>query len=228
MTGISTGALIAPFAFLGPQYDDADPQFYTPSRRTTSTGCSPVRGLFVERWPTTPRSPRQIDEVADPADSSPRSRPSTARAGGCTSARPNWRAGGSSSGTSARSPAAARPGDRELIKQVLLGSAAIPGFFPPSKIPVTVDGRQLHRAARGRRDVAGRCSSARRTSRRSSGRPRRLDLAGTDLYMIVAGKLYADAEPLRKRSLTHRRAERLDGHLRPDPRRPPADVPVSC
>ena len=32
-------------------------------------------------------------------------------------------------------------GDRELIKQVLLGSAAIPGFFPPAKIPVTVDGK---------------------------------------------------------------------------------------
>ena len=64
------------------------------------------------------------------------------------------------------------PGDRDLMIDVLIGSAAIPGVFPPSKIDVFVDGRLPHRAARRRRGVPGACSSTRRTSRRSSG-PRR-------------------------------------------------------
>ena len=33
--------------------------------------------------------------------------------------------------------------DLVLFRQVLLASAAIPGFFPPVRIPVTVDGQEL-------------------------------------------------------------------------------------
>ena len=33
------------------------------------------------------------------------------------------------------------PESRDLFRKVLLASASIPGFFPPVRIPVTVDGR---------------------------------------------------------------------------------------
>lgn len=41
VTGVSTGALMAPFAFLGPDYDDTLDQFYT----TTAS-----RDIFLRRW----------------------------------------------------------------------------------------------------------------------------------------------------------------------------------
>lgn len=41
VTGVSTGALMAPFAFLGPAYDDALAEFYT----TTAS-----RDIFARRW----------------------------------------------------------------------------------------------------------------------------------------------------------------------------------
>ena len=93
------------------------------------------------------------------------------------------------------------PGDRELIMKVLLGSAAPAGFFPAAKIEVNVNGvRYVERHVDGgvsqavffrppyispddRSDVAARY------------------LAGTKVYVIVAGKLYADPEVIRPWSL---------------------------
>ena len=93
------------------------------------------------------------------------------------------------------------PDDRELIKKILLGSSAIPGFFPPSKIPVTVDGKpfiEKHGDGGASASIFFRPPHVPADQRT----PENTDLAGVDLYMIVAGKLYADAEPLVKRSLS--------------------------
>ena len=46
VTGISTGALIAPYAFLGPRYDDAIRKFYTTVDRRDIYRLRPIRGLF--------------------------------------------------------------------------------------------------------------------------------------------------------------------------------------
>ncbi len=53
VTGVSTGSLIAPFAFLGPEYDDALTHVYThiDPKRSSKSDLSPWR-----RWPRT-RSP---------------------------------------------------------------------------------------------------------------------------------------------------------------------------
>ena len=60
VTGVSTGALIAPFAFLGPKYDDALREFYTTTATATSspsaTSCSSC--CRARRWPTPARSRR--------------------------------------------------------------------------------------------------------------------------------------------------------------------------
>ncbi|HEX4611468.1 MAG TPA: hypothetical protein VH092_24960 [Urbifossiella sp.] len=91
--------------------------------------------------------------------------------------------------------------DRDLILKVLLGSAAPAGFFPSAKIEVTVDGRRYTE-----RHVDGGVSQSVffrppyvPPEERSDVAAR--DLAGTKVYVIVAGKLYADPEVVRPWSL---------------------------
>src|SRR6476620_1038882 len=62
VTGVSTGALAAPFAFLGPRYDEALKKVYTESTTKDIAITQPVRGLLggeMRRWrrwsPTTQR-----------------------------------------------------------------------------------------------------------------------------------------------------------------------------
>src|SRR5262249_3034013 len=82
-----------------------------------------------------------------------------------------------------------------------MGTSAIPGFFPPAKIPVTVDGKpfvELHGDGGMSTSIFFRPPYVPPEQRTPEG----LDLAGVDLYLMDAGKLYADAEPLKKRSLS--------------------------
>jgi hypothetical protein len=102
VTGISTGALIAPYAFLGPQYDEAIRRFYTTIEDRDIYRLRPVRGLFSEALAdNTPLAnlidrsltPQIIQEVGE----------EHRKAAGSTSAPPNSRAGVSSAGTWGRS-----------------------------------------------------------------------------------------------------------------------------
>ncbi|MCE9565479.1 MAG: patatin-like phospholipase family protein [Planctomycetes bacterium] len=93
------------------------------------------------------------------------------------------------------------PQSRELFRKVLLASSAIPGFFPPVPIEVTVDGRR-----HVERHIDGGVSSSMffappwvppeaRAALPASW------LHGSDLYILVAGKLYPDPTPVKSRSL---------------------------
>src|SRR5262249_33546846 len=93
------------------------------------------------------------------------------------------------------------PADRKLAIDVILASTSIPGFFPPVPITVTADGRsttELH--------VDGGVSASlffappHVSPEQRAALPRNW-LYGSDLYMIVAGKLYADPEPVPRQSL---------------------------
>jgi len=95
------------------------------------------------------------------------------------------------------------PGDRDLIAKVLLASTAAPGLVPATKIDVFVDGvchTERHLDGGVSQSLFFRppyvCPGS------SIGRGRK-DLAGTKVYIIVAGKLYADPEVIRPRALTH-------------------------
>jgi hypothetical protein len=56
VTGISTGALIAPFAFLGPKYDAVLRQFYTEVTADDILDPRSIVGALVgDAWRTTPR-----------------------------------------------------------------------------------------------------------------------------------------------------------------------------
>jgi predicted acylesterase/phospholipase RssA len=200
VTGISTGALIAPLVFLGPEYDDTVKRFYTTVEGRDIYRLRPVRGLFslaladnapLARLVADTVTPELIAEI------------------GCEHQKGRRLYVGTTELESHRfvywdiGEIACRnaPGDRELIHQILLGSSAIPGFFPPARIPVTVDGQryhELHGDGGVSQAIFYRPPYLPPEQRTDTAR----DLNGTDLYLVLAGKLYADAEPVKARSLT--------------------------
>jgi predicted patatin/cPLA2 family phospholipase len=142
VTGVSTGALTAPFAFLGSKYDRQLETVYTTldTRQIINTrnffailggdsvvDSSPLKSLIEEL----------IDEelISDMAREHRRGRQLLVGTTNLDAGRPVvWNL--------TRMAASGHPEAAELIRQVLLASASIPGAFPPVYIKVqTPDGR---------------------------------------------------------------------------------------
>ncbi len=141
VTGVSTGALTAPFAFLGPARD--------PELKSVYTDLTPEQ-VLAKRWFTaalfddaladnTPLfktisrylDQRMLAEIAAAYDSGRLLLIGTTN---LDAQRPViWNIG-----AIARS---GHPKALETVRRILLASAAIPGAFPPSMIDVTIDGR---------------------------------------------------------------------------------------
>jgi hypothetical protein len=201
VTGISTGALVAPFAFLGPKYDAQLRQFYTESTNRDIYTKRYVRGLLGgEALTDTAPLRRQIDgflsaeAIADIAAAHQAGRRLIV---GTTEEEARrfviWDVGAIACRNG--------PGDRDLIIDALVGSAAIPGVFPASKIDVYVDG-ECHTE----RHIDGGTSQAvffYPPYVPPEGRTEQaLNLVGTNVYIVVAGKLYADPELTGKGALS--------------------------
>src|SRR5262249_20604192 len=93
------------------------------------------------------------------------------------------------------------PEHRKLIRDILLATASIPGFLPPVRIPVTVDG-----VPHIERHVDGSTSSSMFFVPPYVSPMERANLPttwlhGSDLFILVAGKLYADPVPIKTRSI---------------------------
>lgn len=141
VTGISTGSLIAPFAFLGPPYDALLTEAYTQLSRndvfrrkhvlrilrsTSATDNTPLRQL-VSRYV----SDRM---VADIAAQNNRGRKLLVGTTNLDAGRPVvWDIGAIA--------ASGVPGRKQLIQDILVASSAVPGVFPPVKIKVVADGQ---------------------------------------------------------------------------------------
>ena len=141
VTGTSTGALIAPFAFLGPKYDAVLRKLYTEVstadlierrdlldilRNDSATSSAPLRRLLEQ----------YIDDavVAELAEQHRRGRSLLIGTTNLDAARPvTW--------SVTRIAASGSPHARTLILDVLLASASIPGVFPPVMVEVEADGR---------------------------------------------------------------------------------------
>jgi hypothetical protein len=141
VTGISTGALIAPFAFLGPAYDPVLRKIYTAystadliERRSllaivrgdAAAGTAPLRRLIAEF----------IDDaiVAAIAAEGRKGRSLLIGTTHLDAGRPViW--------DITRIAASGTPEARHLIHDVMLASASIPGAFPPVLIEVEAAGR---------------------------------------------------------------------------------------
>jgi len=142
VTGISTGALTAPFAFLGPAYDQQMKALYTTldtSRIFTRRSIfSMIRGdSLVDSAPLSRMLKKHITDqlVADIAREYRRGRSLHIGTTNLDAGRPVvWNIG--------RIAASGHPDAVSLIRQILLASAAIPGVFPPAYIRVQgPDGR---------------------------------------------------------------------------------------
>jgi predicted patatin/cPLA2 family phospholipase len=142
VTGVSTGALIAPFAFLGPEYDPVIREIYTTYstkdfiqwrsflnilRSDAATDSSQLRDKIVQ----------YVDEevVAAIAREHERGRMLHVVTTNLDAARPVvWNIG--------HIAASGSPNALQLIHDVLLASASIPAAFPPVMIDVEADGER--------------------------------------------------------------------------------------
>lgn len=142
VTGISTGALSAPFAFLGPDYDHALKSVYTATKAEdifvqvslisifegdAASDTTPLRNLIA----------RYVDHemVRRIAEEHHKGRLLLIGTTNLDQARSViWNIGAIAS--------SGHPRARELIIEVLRASASIPGVFPPVMLDVTVGGQR--------------------------------------------------------------------------------------
>jgi Patatin-like phospholipase len=147
MTGISTGALIAPFAFLGPEYDPVLAEIYTSIDQGDTFRKRPLLAgvtsdAMADTTPLQNHIAKYVDEttVARIAEEYRRGRMLVVVTTNLDAGIPvMWNIGGIAD--------SAHPERMELIRKVLLASAAVPAVFPPVMFDVTVDGaphQELH------------------------------------------------------------------------------------
>ncbi len=141
VTGISTGALIAPFAFLGPDYDPLLESLYTQySTDDLVTQRSWLQTLMggeaaFDTGPLREEIAEYVDEDLMRAIAAEHRRGRILLIGttNLDAARPvNWDIGAIAS--------SGKPGALDLIRDVILASASIPVAFPPVMIDVEVNG----------------------------------------------------------------------------------------
>ncbi len=212
VTGISTGSLIAPFAFLGPEYDARLGQLYTQVQaahifrirawvsipfRDSVASSAPLKALIDQEI-----TPDLMNRIAAEHRKGRRLYVGTTNLD--TRRLVVWDMGA----IACRSC----PEGCQLFRDVLLASSAVPGMLSPVRFDIEVDGKkstELHadggisaqlfvpshvfaEAAQGAAEDAARSQAP------PGADP--MPPAG-NLYVVVAGKLYPDAGPVRPRVL---------------------------
>ena len=140
VTGVSTGALTAPFAFLGPKYDVALKDVFTQSSTKDIAIMRPVRGLIggdalASNAPLAKVVAHYIDEafLEEVAAEHRKGRRLLIGTTNLDAERPViWDMGAIATSGS--------PEALDLFRTVLLASAAIPAVFPPGFIKVSAGG----------------------------------------------------------------------------------------
>lgn len=141
VTGISTGALTAPFAFLGPKYDDQLKAVYTTiSAKDVLEQRGTLAGLFGDAMADNEPLKKLVAHYVTPQmlqDIAAESAKGRVLAIGTTNLdarRPViWNV--------TKIAASGNPHALELVQKVLVASAAIPAAFPPMMIDVEVNGK---------------------------------------------------------------------------------------
>jgi predicted acylesterase/phospholipase RssA len=196
VTGVSTGALMAPFAFLGSEYDAALHEFYT---TTATRDIFAMRSLLISllrgdslayTGPLAALITRHVDAelLRRVADAHQRGRRLYIGTVDLDSQQfVVWNAG----------LIATRGGPQalDLVRKIMLASAAIPIAFPPVFFEVEVDGRrydEMHVDGAVAASVFLNASVFRPTLiRERVGR----DAAREDIFVIHNGKLSANPSP---------------------------------
>jgi len=141
VTGVSTGALIAPFAFLGPAYDETIASIYTHVSRKDIVKDRIFYSVFLEdaMADTTPLSQllklkvtqKMVDEIGA----------EYAKGRLLLLSTTNLDAKQPVIWNVTKIAASHQPGARDLIEKIMLASAAIPGAFPPVMFNVEANGK---------------------------------------------------------------------------------------
>jgi hypothetical protein len=141
VTGISVGALIAPFAFLGPDYDDELERLFTNTSTAGAVRFRLLDAIFGYALGVADVRPFEnvLDRIITPgvvqriAEEHRKGRRLWIGTTNLDAQRPMiWDIGAIAQSDYPRKPA--------LIRKILLASSAIPGAFPPVEFPVAVEG----------------------------------------------------------------------------------------
>ncbi len=140
VSGISTGSLIAPFAFLGSEYDDEIKTYYTTLRTRDLIKSRGFLGAIMSDAFSSTKGLRKIidenftqemvDEIAAEHRRGRRLFMGTTNLDLMSIVY--WNIG--------LIAASGHPGSLQLIKDIMLASCSIPGVFPPTYIDVEIDG----------------------------------------------------------------------------------------
>jgi predicted acylesterase/phospholipase RssA len=138
VTGVSTGALMAPFVFAGPKYDDALRNAYTTITSADIYEAGRTSEAFADSWPLRDLIAKEItpDLFKDIANAYRGGRRLFVVSYDLDAERAVvWNMGA----------IAAHGGDDalKLFRTVLLASASIPGAFPPTLIDVEANGKKF-------------------------------------------------------------------------------------
>jgi hypothetical protein len=141
VTGVSTGALTAPFAFLGPAYDERLREVYTSVSaadvlRRRSYLAAVLQDAAADTSPLQRTIARYFDQTMLDAIAAEHEKGRILLIGttNLDAQRPIiWNV--------TKIAASRRPGALELVQKILLASAAIPGAFPPVMIEAEQGGR---------------------------------------------------------------------------------------
>ncbi|MBN9521063.1 patatin-like phospholipase family protein [bacterium] len=202
VTGVSTGALVATYAFLGTEYDGTMAKLYTTVTDRDIYRKRPRPAVLFSDAAASSEPLRQLIETQ--VDDGIVAAVARAHAAGRrlyvgttnldTRRLVVWDMGAIA--------ASGRPDAKELYRKVLLASASVPGFFPSVPIEVEVNGRpftELHADGGATTGVFLRASTLHVDP--AALRAGRQPLAGSGAYVIIAGKLYADPAVTDRRAL---------------------------
>lgn len=141
VTGVSTGALTAPFAFLGPKYDEVLREVYT---NTSDAGIYKKRGMLKgilgDAMATTQPLQKLVERLITPAflaEVAAEYEKGRLLLVGTTDLDARDAVVWNMTALAASND----PDALTLFRQILVASAAIPGAFPPMMIDVTVEGK---------------------------------------------------------------------------------------
>ncbi len=202
VTGVSTGGLIATYAFLGAEYDQRLADIYTNVR---TKDVYRRRAIAVMLWSDAAASSaplkRRID--AETTDELIGAVAAAHLAGrrlyvGTTNLDTGrlvvWDMGAIA--------ASGRPDAKELYRNILLATSSVPGLLPPVPITVEIDGRQFTELHVDGGAVTGcflRASEL--TVDKDAVRQNTPPLADSDAYVMVAGKLFPEPKSGRRTAI---------------------------
>jgi len=199
VTGVSAGALTAPFAFLGPRYDSKLREIWTRYGTNQLVTAQLLPALFggpslTDSGPLRQLIANYIDRrvLSEIAAEYRKGRLLLILTTNLDAQRPViWNMG--------EIAVSGHPNALELFRSVLLASASIPGALPPVRIPVTADGKtydELHVDGGTTREVFVAPIDVPLTAldRFYDALPKRR------LYIVKNGKYHAEYEPVREQA----------------------------